>query len=160
MSPTEIPSAVINFVGASLLGFFSYVEHMRSIRPSLLLNIYLFFTFFFDLERSRTYALASNLSLVAAVFATRLAVKLFLAVVESRDKRKHLLPEYADCPPEATGGIYKRASFWWLNELFRKGFSKAITVDDLFHLDKHLRADYVHHILGSAWARCKFQSSQ
>jgi ATP-binding cassette subfamily C (CFTR/MRP) protein 1 len=128
---------------------------MRSIRPSLLLNIYLFFTFLFDIERSRSYALTPELSLVATVYATRLAVKLFLAVVECRDKRKHLLPEYADCPPEATSGIYKRASFWWLNALFKKGFSNALTVDDLFHLDKFLRADYMHHALGSAWARGK-----
>ena len=156
MSPAEVPSAAVNFVGACLLGFFSYVEHTRSIRPSRLLNLYLLFTFLFDLERSRTYALSVDLNLVATVFATRLAVKLFLAFVECRDKRKHLLPEYADCPPEATSGIYKRASFWWLNALFKKGFSNALTVDDLFHLDKYLSADYMHRILDSAWARCKF----
>lgn len=99
-----------------------------------------------------------ELSLVATVFATRLAVKLFLAVAECKDKRRHLLPEYANCPPEATSGIYKRASFWWLNELFKKGYSNALTVDDLFHLDKYLRADYMHNVLGSAWARCKYIS--
>ncbi|EMD95327.1 hypothetical protein COCHEDRAFT_112393 [Bipolaris maydis C5] len=148
-----LSSAAVSFVGALLLGFFSYVEHMRSIRPSLLLNLYLFFTFLFDIERSRSYALMPELSLIATVFATRLAVKLFLAIVECKDKRRHLLPEYANCPPEATSGIYKRASFWWLNELFKKGYSKALTVDDLFHLDKYLRADYMHNVLGSAWAR-------
>ena len=118
--------------------------------------MYLCLTFLFDIERSRSYALSPDLSTVAHVFATRLAVKLFLAVAEARDKRKHLLPEYADCPPESTSGIYKRASFWWLNALFKKGYSNALTVDDLYHLDKTLRADYMHEALSSAWARCKF----
>lgn len=122
-----------------------------------MLNIYLCFTFLFDIERSRSYALSADLGLVATVFATRLAVKLFLAIVEAKDKRKHLLEKFSDCPPEATSGIYKLASFWWLNELFRKGFSNALAVDDLFHLDKHLRADYMHHALDSAWSRCKFE---
>ncbi|KNG46388.1 canalicular multispecific organic anion transporter 1 [Stemphylium lycopersici] len=152
-SRVELPSAGINFVGAVVLGLFSFVEHLRSIRPSLLLNIYLFFTFLFDIERSRSYALSVDLGLVATVFATRLAVKLFLAIVEARDKRKHLLSDFSDCPTEATSGIYKRASFWWLNELFRKGFSNVLAVDDLFDLDKHLRADYMHHALDSAWSR-------
>lgn len=99
-----------------------------------------------------------ELNLAATVFSTRLAVKLFLAIVECKDKRRHLLPEYANCPPEATSGIYKRVSFWWLNELFKKGYSNALTVDDLFQLDKFLRADYMHNVLGSAWARRKCTS--
>ncbi|KAL6167369.1 hypothetical protein ACJQWK_06803 [Exserohilum turcicum] len=154
-SSAEIPAAALSFVGALILGTFSFVEHMRSIRPSLSLNMYLCLTFLFDIERSRSYALSPDLSTVAHVFATRLAVKLFLAVAEARDKRKHLLPEYADCPPESTSGIYKRASFWWLNALFKKGYSNALTVDDLYHLDKTLRADYMHEALSSAWARLK-----
>ncbi|KAF1848738.1 P-loop containing nucleoside triphosphate hydrolase protein [Cucurbitaria berberidis CBS 394.84] len=149
----ELPSAVISFVGALVLGLLSFYEHLRSIRPSFLLNVYLLFTVFFDVTRSRSYALSPDLDLIANIFATRVAVKVFLAIFEARGKRMLLLPEFADCPPEATSGVYKRTSFWWLNELFKKGFSNSLTVDDLFHLDKHLKADYLHHSLGSAWDR-------
>jgi ATP-binding cassette subfamily C (CFTR/MRP) protein 1 len=151
----ELPSAALSFVGAVLLGFLSFVEHLRSIRPSFSLNVYLLFTTLFDIERSRTYALEPDLDLVATIFASRLGIKVFLSILEAREKRRLLLPEFADCPPEATSGVYKRATFWWLNELFKKGFSNSLTVDDLFQLDKHLQADYLHHILGSAWSRCK-----
>ena len=151
----ELPSAALSFVGAVLLGFLSFVEHLHSIRPSFSLNVYLLFTTLFDIERSRTYALDPDLDLVATVFASRLGVKLFLAILEAREKRRLLLPEFADCPPEATSGVYQRATFWWLNELFKKGYSNSLTVDDLFQLDKHLQADYLHHILGPAWSRCK-----
>lgn len=141
-----------------MLGILSFFEHLRSIRPSFLLNVYLFFTVLFDIERSRSYGLNPDLDLVSTVFTTRVAVKVLLAFVEARGKRHLLLPEYNNCPPEATSGVYKRASFWWLNELFKKGFSNSLAVDDLFHLDKHLQADYLHHTLASAWDRRKFSS--
>jgi hypothetical protein len=149
----ELPSAVISFIGAVLLGLLSFIEHMRSIRPSFLLTVYLLFTSISDIERSRSYALSPDLDLVATVFASRLGLKVFLAIVEARDKRRLLLQHFANSPPEATNGIYKRATFWWLNPLFRKGFSASLSVDDLFELDKPLRADYLHHLIGSSWAR-------
>jgi ATP-binding cassette subfamily C (CFTR/MRP) protein 1 len=119
------------------------------------LNVYLLFTTLFDIERSRSYALVLDLDLVSTIFASRLGVKVFLAIFEAREKRQLLLPEFADCPPETASGVYKRTTFWWLNELFKKGFSNSLAVDDLFQLDKHLQANYLHHILGSAWGRCK-----
>ncbi|KAL6705718.1 hypothetical protein ACN47E_006507 [Coniothyrium glycines] len=148
----QMPSAALNFVGAVLLGLLSCIEHLRSIRPSSLLNIYLFVTVIFDIERSRSYALTADLDLVASIFSTRVAVKVFLAIVEARGKKKILLEEFAESPPEATSGIYNRASFWWLNELFKQGYSKTLAVDDLFNLDKYLCAEVLHHKLGSAWA--------
>lgn len=151
----EVPSAAISFVGALVLVLLSFYEHLRSIRPSFQLNVYLFFTVLFDIQRSRSYGLDADLGLVSSVFSSRVAVKVLLAVVEARGKRHLLLPEFTNCPPEATSGVYKRASFWWLNELFRKGFSNSLAVDDLFHLDKHLQADYLQHTLGSAWDRSK-----
>jgi ATP-binding cassette subfamily C (CFTR/MRP) protein 1 len=132
-----------------------FLEHMRSIRPSWLLNIYLLLTVVFDIVRSRTYSLSPDLDAIATVFTSRVAVELILAIVEARPKRRLLLPEFADSPPETTSGPYKRALFWWLNALFKKGYSESLTVDDLFHLDKHLQSDYLHHLLGSSWDRCK-----
>lgn len=109
----------------------------------------------FDAARSRSYSLDSSLEIVSVLFTTRVGVKLFLAIFEARGKRSLLLPEYVDCPPEATSGMYSRALFWWQNELLKKGFSNAIAVDDLFDLDKHLRAEYLHRLIQSAWEKCK-----
>nr|AAP78734.1 ABC transporter [Alternaria brassicae] len=149
----ELASAAISFLGAVSLGFLSFVEHMRSVRPSFLLTVYLLFTSIFDIERSRSYALSPELDLIATVFAPRLGLKVFLAIVEARDKRRLLLQDFANSPPEDTSGVYKRATFWWLNSLFKKGFSTSLAVDDLFQLDKNLRADYLHHLIGSSWTR-------
>jgi ATP-binding cassette subfamily C (CFTR/MRP) protein 1 len=157
-SRAEVPSAVISFIGAVMLGFLSFTEHMRSIRPSFLLTVYLLFTSVFDIERSRGYALTLDLDHVATLFGPRLGLKVFLAIVEARDKRRLLLPDFVNSPPEATSGIYKRATFWWLNALFKKGFSTSLSIDDLFQLDKHLKAEYLHHLIGSSWTRGKLWS--
>jgi ATP-binding cassette subfamily C (CFTR/MRP) protein 1 len=133
----------------------SFFEHMRSIRPSWLLNIYLLLTVIFDIVRSRTYSLSPDLDSVATVFTSRVAVELILAIIEARPKKRWLLPDFANSPPEAISGPYKRALFWWLNALFKKGYSESLSVDDLFHLDKYLQSDYLHRLLGSSWDRRK-----
>jgi hypothetical protein len=149
------PSAILSFVGALVLIVLSYFEHLRSIRPSWLINVYLLLTVCFDTARSRSYSLSPDLDTISTVFTSRVGVKLILAIIEARPKQRLLLAEFANCPPEATSGPYKRALFWWLNALFKKGYSESLSVDDLFHLDKHLQSDYLHHLLGSAWHRRK-----
>lgn len=153
-----IPSAVISFVGSLVLCLLSYFEHLRTVRTSFLLNVYLFFTILFDAARSRSYSLDNSVEIVSVLFTTRVGVKLFLAIFEARSKRHLLLPEYKEYPPEATSGVYNRALFWWQNQLFRNGFSNTLTVDDLFHLDKHLRSDYLQRQIESAWNTGEFLS--
>lgn len=98
----------------------------------------------------------SNLELVSTLFTTRVGVKLFLAIFEARGKRSILLPEHANCPPEATSGVYSRVFFWWQNALFRNGFKNNLGVDDLFDLDKHLRSEYLYQLIQPKWEGCEF----
>jgi hypothetical protein len=149
------PAAAISLVGSIVLLALSDFEHMRTVRPSWLLNIYLLLTVILDIARSRTYSLSPDLDAVATVFTSRVAVKLILAIAEARPKERLLLPQFADRTPESTSGAYKRALFWWLNALLKKGYTESLTVDDLFQLDKHLQSDRLHHLLGSSWDRCK-----
>ncbi|KAJ4299242.1 hypothetical protein N0V90_004486 [Kalmusia sp. IMI 367209] len=141
------------FIGALVLGVLSYFEHLRCIQTSFLLNVYLLFTIIFDTARSRSYALDQRLNQISIVFTTRVGVKLFLAIFEARGKGSLLLPGYTDYPPEAASGVYNRSLFWWQNSLFRKGFKSTLSIDDLFQLDKHLRAEYLHQAIKSAWGK-------
>jgi ATP-binding cassette subfamily C (CFTR/MRP) protein 1 len=151
-----IASAAVSLVGSVAFIILSSFEHMRSVRPSWFLNVYLLLTVIFDIARSRTYSLSPDLDAIATVFTSRVAVKLLLAILEARPKRRLLLPQFADSTPESISGPYKRALFWWLNSLFRKGYSESLAVEDLFHLDKHLQSGYLHRLLGSSWERCKW----
>lgn len=127
------PSAALSLAVAPVLIVLSLVEHMRTVRPPLLLNLYILSSPIFDIARSRSYSLTPGLDTISTVFNTRVGVKLILAIVEAHPKRRLLLPEYSNLPTESTSGPYKRALFWWLNALFKKGYSESLTVDDLFH---------------------------
>jgi ATP-binding cassette, subfamily C (CFTR/MRP), member 1 len=131
---------------------------MRNVRTSTLLNIYLIFTVLFDAARSRSFSLNPYHDMISILFTTRVGVKLFLAIFESRGKSNILLPQYADMSPEAQAGIVNRAFFWWQNPLFLKGYSNTLTVDDLFQLDKHLKSEYLQQLVQSAWEKGEFQN--
>lgn len=136
-----------------LLAVLSYFEHLRSIQTSFLLNVYLLFTIFFDIARSRSYSLVPELDEISILFTTRVGVKVFLAVFEGKGKTHLLLPGYTEHPPEAVAGVYNRSLFWWQNALLKRGFKDVLSIDDLYQLDKHLRAEYLHGIIKTAWGK-------
>ena len=152
-SRAAVPSAVLSLIGSLVLALLSYFEHLRSVQTSFILNVYLLFTILFDTARSRSYALEQGLNQISIVFTTRVGVKLFLAIFEAKEKGSLLLPDAPSYPPEAASGVYNRSLFWWQNALFKQGFKKTLSVDDLFQLDKHLRANYLHPLIQTAWEK-------
>lgn len=134
----------------------SYYEHTRAVRPSFLLDVYLFFTLLFDVARSRTLWLRQTDDYnrtIAIVFTVAVVLKLVALLLESLEKRWILRSEYKAYPPEATASIFTRSFFWWLSPLFARGFSKVLSVDDLFPLDKQLLSERVHSRMEAAWAK-------
>jgi len=128
-------------------------EHIKTIRPSLLLNGYLFLSLLFDISRCRTFWLGQTETTIAGLFTATIAVKVVLLVLEAVEKRGILKPGLQDAPPEEIAGIYNRGVFWWLNPLFRRGFRKNLGLDDLYPLDKHLTSTYLQNLLQSAWTK-------
>ena len=126
---------------------------MRSVRPSDILNAYLLISLLFDAAHLRTLWLQRYNSVIAMVSTAALAVKTIIILLEATEKRQILQPKYKGYPAEATSGIFNRSLFWWLNALFRKGYSHSISVDDLFPLDKHLTSKYLQEKLHSAWTK-------
>jgi ATP-binding cassette, subfamily C (CFTR/MRP), member 1 len=148
------PTGVVSVVGSLVFCLLSYAEHVRSVTPSVLLNVYLFVSLLFDIARCRTLwlrSLSGYSNVVAIVFTISVAVKFFILILEAVEKRWALRPVYKAYPPEATSGIYNRSFFWWLNPLFIGGFSKLLLLEDLFQLDKHLTADYLFSRFQAAW---------
>ncbi|KAL9030430.1 MAG: hypothetical protein Q9196_001447 [Gyalolechia fulgens] len=147
----SIANAAITLVGALALGVLSFAEHQRTIRPSLLLEAYLLLTLIFDAARVRTLWLQGYNDTPAAVTTAALAVKFGLLAVEVVQKRSILKLKWAGESPEATSGLFGKSLFLWLNRLFRTGYRKSLTVDDLTPLDKHLTSDYLYDKLHQAW---------
>ncbi|KGO78093.1 ABC transporter, integral membrane type 1 [Penicillium italicum] len=157
----SVPANVILTIGVLGLVLLSYAEHTRSVRPSFILNAYLFCSLLFDIARSRTLWLRSvdtfNNTL-ATVATVAVAVKLLLFVLEALEKRHILKSEYAGYPPEAIAGFYNRAVFWWLNPLFKVGFNGALRVEDLFKLDKELSSERLLARFEERWSKVTTKS--
>ncbi|KUM60794.1 hypothetical protein ACN42_g6342 [Penicillium freii] len=157
----SIPANVLLTIGVLALVLLSYAEHTRSVRPSFILNTYLFCSLLFDIARSRTLWLRSvdafnnTLAIVATV---AVGVKLLLFVLEAVEKRHILKSEYAGYPPEATAGFYNRAVFWWLNPLFKIGFTGVLRVEDLFSLDKELSSERLLARFDEKWSKVTTKS--
>ncbi|TVY44056.1 ABC transporter [Lachnellula occidentalis] len=157
-SQTSIAAAVITLVGFIALALLSYAEHVKTIRPSLLLNGYLFFSLLFDIARCRTFWLGKTEHTIAGLFTATVTVKVVLLALEAIEKRGILKPGFRDVPFEALAGIYNRSVFWWLNPLFRRGFCKNLGLADLYPLDKHLASTYLQDLLSSAWTKVENRS--
>ena len=145
-------------IGTLFLFGLSYVEHTRSVRPSFLLNAYLFCSLLFDVARVRTLWLRYTNSLnenIAIVTTVAVALKLVTLILEAVEKRHILKPEFSTYPPEATAGFYNRALFWWLSPLFKVGFNKYLTVEDLFTLDKELSSERLLALFEERWSKGK-----
>lgn len=152
-------SVAVNAVLTSaffLLSFLSYAEHNFSASPSFLLNVYLFVTLLFDIARTRTLWLrqfGGTSEIIKALTTATVGLKLVLLALESVEKRSILRDAYKAYPPEATGGIFNKILFWWLNPLFRLGFSRSLVVEDLYALDKQLASERLHLSLETAWKK-------
>ncbi|KAH8602264.1 P-loop containing nucleoside triphosphate hydrolase protein [Bisporella sp. PMI_857] len=149
----SIATAALSFLGSILLSILSYVEHSKAVHPSLILEAYLFFSLLFDTARARTLWLQQHNRGIAIVFIASLVAKSIIYIVEAFQKKSVLCRSYQNYPPEAVSGLLNRSFFLWLNTLFRKGYSKDLLLDDLFSLDKHLKAKYLQHLLESSWAK-------
>lgn len=150
-------------VGALFLVLLSYTEHTRSVKPSLILNAYLLVSLLFDIAKVRTLWLRSTNSFndgIAIVTTVSLGAKLLLAFLEAIEKRNILKHEFADYPPEATAGLYNKATFWWLNPLFKNGFSNILSVEDLSVLDKELSSERLLALFEERWSKGKLHCVQ
>ncbi|PVH78403.1 putative ATP-binding cassette transporter [Cadophora sp. DSE1049] len=148
---TSIASAALVFVDALGLCFLSHAEHTRSIRPSTIINTYLFITLIFDTARTRTLWISHAPIAITGVFTAATILKFAVAIAEAIEKRKILLPPYQRGSPEATSGIYSRSLFWWLNGLMRIGYERVVKEDDMFPIDEEMRSSFLTERAQKAW---------
>ena len=152
----SLPAAVCNLLAALVVVVLSYFEHVRSIRPSFLLNVYLFFSLVFDLAQARTLYLLQDDTLKASIFSAGMGIKLTLLFLEAQGKATYLRPPFRSLPPEATSGIFNQSFFWWLNSLIITGFSRLLSLKDLYNIDAELKSEELRKRLQEAWdTRCK-----
>ena len=137
---TAIPSQVLGVVDVLALSALSLVEHTRSYSSSDGVNVYLLFSIAFDAVQVRSVWLRAA-TRVAAATTSCLALKLMLLVCETQGKRRSLLKDERDLPPESTSGVIARRFFWWLNGLMWHGYKVILKPDDLRPIKEDFAAE-------------------
>lgn len=146
-----LPTAIFAVFSAIAICLLSHFEHVKSIKPSTLLNVYLLFSALFDAVQLRTLWRISGYEALASLFSCGLAIKLTILTLEAWEKGALLTPLYRRLPPEARGGIYNISFFWWLNGLFMTGFKKVLAFDDLYSLDTELSSASLAERIRKSW---------
>jgi ATP-binding cassette subfamily C (CFTR/MRP) protein 1 len=137
---TSIPTSAINLVTSFAILTLSILEHLRSVRPSTILQLYLFLTLILDLAICRTLWLVNKDSEIQTVFTAVLVLKFLLFSLEVLEKRRWLLPPYRHLKAESTSGLANLSVFWWLNRLFILGYQKILSLSDIEGLEESHRA--------------------
>ncbi|KAG6147648.1 hypothetical protein E4U28_006536 [Claviceps purpurea] len=118
--------------------YVSYLEHVRSVRPSTILCLYLGISSLLDLASSRTSFFIPGYDVVAPIHLSSYFVKLVILATEVVEKRKLLMWHCKNVSPEAAASFYSRVFFVWLNGLLLKGHRTSLTVDTLTPLDQDI----------------------
>lgn len=135
-----------------VLTVLSSLEHNRVLRPSLVIQAYLFFTSFADLARVRTQWLLNGNATLASLVTVTLVLKLAILALESVDKYPHRRNrEHATSPLERCG-LFGRSLLLWLIPLLRLGYVKDLGVDDLFPLDGDIKGELLTNRLAEKWS--------
>jgi ATP-binding cassette subfamily C (CFTR/MRP) protein 1 len=137
------------------LSALSYAEHVKSIRPSSIISLYLLFTVLFDSVQCRTLRLLAGSKGLPLLLSLSIAVKICILVLEATDKGRLLMPRWRGSPPEALSGILNRGVFWWVNELMGQGWRGLLDIDRLYPTDSALRSGGLLEKLMNAWSKCQ-----
>ncbi|KAM3069136.1 hypothetical protein ACMFMG_010661 [Clarireedia jacksonii] len=149
-----VAAAALTLVDALGLFALSHIEHLRSVRPSAIINTWLLLTLPFDIARARTLWLDSASNSVAAVFTSTVGIKVMIIIVEAIEKRQILLDRYRHISPEDTSGIYSRSFFWWLNALMNTGFQRVISNEDLYPIGDDMVSERLYLRAQKCWDGC------
>lgn len=147
-----IAESALAFIASLGLCLLSRLEHLRSIRPSPIINGYILITLIFDIARLRTLFLASNNRSIAGIFTSMIGIKVMVLLTEAVEKRKLLLGPYRDLSPEETSGIYSKSFFFWLNQLMTSGFQRVLQHHDLYPIDSEMSSTVLQQRMKNAWS--------
>ncbi|KAG5930350.1 hypothetical protein E4U42_001865 [Claviceps africana] len=133
-----LPATAIVIASFAWLLYGSLLEHVRSVRPSTILCLYLGVSSLLDMASCRTAFFIPGYAVVARIQLISYFVKLAILAAEVTEKRKWLFWHCRELSPEATASFYNRVFFVWLNPLLLKGYRTSLTVDNLTPLDQDI----------------------
>ncbi|UKZ71355.1 uncharacterized protein TrAtP1_012315 [Trichoderma atroviride] len=145
----SLPADILSSVATVTAFLLSRATHERSLRPSTVLDLYLFLQSLLNIARTRTLWLQAAGSPVPVLMTVNLSLTLFALILESIEEKKPLFQG----SPEEFSGLWARISFSWLTSLLRAGHAKIISQSDLPNLDTRLQSRVLRRQLITTWSK-------
>lgn len=146
-----IPAAVLGLSAALSICVLSYLDHVRSIRPSAIISVYSFFSLIFDACQARTLFLRNDSTPLVWAFTSGVAARIILVVLESLSKKSYLKEPYCNLSPSEISGIFNTSFLFWVNPLIVTGYKRLLNPEDLPPLDSPLASTLCRDRLQLAW---------
>ncbi|KAM0815312.1 putative ABC multidrug transporter [Seiridium cardinale] len=150
---TALPAAILSFLATIALGLLVYGGHTRSIGPSKILSAYLVFSALFDIAQARSLIERGTYSAIGSLCVASIVAKAVLIYLEEVPKRELFTEKHRNAALESTSGNINRTIFWWLQGLFRKGFSSLLFLHDLSPVHEKLATRALLPALEHHWQR-------
>ncbi|RHZ73317.1 hypothetical protein CDV55_106015 [Aspergillus turcosus] len=109
VTDASVAAAALGLPVSLAMGLLSHAQHMRSVHPCTLLNIYLLLSLLCDIVQTRTLWLLHGSTAIAGVLTTK----------------------YRHASIESTSGVWNKMLFWWVNPLLWKGSRTILEPNDL-----------------------------
>ncbi|KAI5240904.1 putative ABC transporter [Aureobasidium subglaciale] len=142
-----LPAVSLGLVVSLAVAILSIQSHVRSLRPSSLLSVYLLISCLFDAAQVRTLFTSYADRVIPSLLSVSIILRLVLLTVECRNKRPWLYSQYRTLPPEATAGVVSRSILWWLNPMFLNGMRTLFSQNQLYNIDPDLESRKIGHEL-------------
>lgn len=151
---TTVAANALSFIASIAILLLSWLEHERSLRPSFIIFSYLFLSVLVDVARVRTTWLLTDDTTIPGILTFSYVVRVIMVVLESIEKRGSIKFRFK-LSYEITASTISRATFVWLLPLFKLGYKKTLSLEDLYPLDERLDVDTTYPALSEAWAKGK-----
>ena len=150
----SVPAAALSLGAAVLMLPLSHFEHIKSVRPSSLLNAYLLFSSILEAAQVRTLWLIADDRYIAVFSTISLGLRITSAILESCGKEKSLGAQYRLLAAESRSGLYSRSLFWWLNKVLLAGSRSVLRLKDLDSLSPNLSSKHLLEKFHRRWNTC------
>ena len=153
--PANIAAGALAVAASGAAALLLYYEHVRSVSPSTILEIYFLVVALLDAARARTLWLINVSTGVATTMSVVLASDCIAFLAECSRKTALII---APCSIEETSGICERALFSWLLPMLWHGYHDTLSTEDLPTIDSKLGSEPLHHQLEASWRNGKVSS--
>jgi ATP-binding cassette, subfamily C (CFTR/MRP), member 1 len=135
---TSIAAAFFSLIVSIFIGILSWKENTNSIRPSISLQAYLFFSLLFDVVRTRTLWLGGYNQTISIFFVISLTLRVVVLLLESTVKTPYMSADDKRRGPEELCGFFGLSLFSWMNRLLIDGYRKILSLSDMYPLTPEL----------------------